>query len=228
MSTTLTRCERAPRRRAEIRRTPFAPARAEAGPRPDRMVSGDFRAPRSLRAFSRGTAVGGLRGMATTLTRCRQPLGARETASHSPNCAPPLITRESDFCGVCPESLVQFVSLDAVSTILVRAPQVGRRRQSLASALRRRAAAGRRSIRHERKLAGGLSERMSVRGGSSGRSGFLLATSTIDRMGQEHSLICPAIWSECRSEWRPAILRAPAQAPHDQRVRRRRRPSPRR
>ena len=81
---------------------------------------------------SRGLAGGGLRGMATTLTRCRQPLRARETAFHSPNCAPSLSTRDSDLLRVCPESLVQFVSLNAVSTMLDRALQVGRRRQSLA------------------------------------------------------------------------------------------------
>jgi hypothetical protein len=52
-------------------------------------------------------------------------------------------TRDSDFCKVCAESLVQFVLLDAVSAILVRAPQVGRSRQSPAT---RVAGAGARSL----------------------------------------------------------------------------------
>ena len=67
-------------------------------------------------ARSRGTANGGLRGMATTLTRCRQPLATRETASRSPDCAPSLRLAIPIFCGVCAESLVQSISLDAVST----------------------------------------------------------------------------------------------------------------
>jgi len=34
--------------------------------------------------------------MATTPARCRHPLGTRETASHSPDCAPSLRTRDFD------------------------------------------------------------------------------------------------------------------------------------
>ena len=75
--------------------------------------------------------------------------------------------------------------------------------------MRRLAAAGRRSIRNERKLAGGLSE-------PTVRERVPLAVRSFDRQHQRlivfvwsNSLICPAVWSEWRSEC-SAILRAPA------------------
>ena len=93
-----------------------------------------------LRAFSRGIAGRGLRGLATTLTRCRHPLGTRETASRSPDCAASLrraipILAGSERNRACnPSHSTRF------RWSLIRVPQVGRRRQSLATRSARAAA----------------------------------------------------------------------------------------
>ena len=71
------------------------------------------------------TASRGLRGLPPTPARCRHPLGTRETASRSPDCAAAL-RRVTPISLYCAESRVQPVSLDAVSRLrCVRIPQVG-------------------------------------------------------------------------------------------------------
>ncbi len=71
--------------------------------------------------------------MTTTLTRCRHPFGTRETASRSTDCGVHVNARFRPSITVA-ESRVQSASLDAVSALTVRAPQVGhdgqRRRRS--------------------------------------------------------------------------------------------------
>ena len=182
--------------------------------RPNRSSQSDIifgRAAEPRRAFSRGSAGCGLGGVAPMLARSApSSLATRETASHSPDCAPALRRTIPIYCGVCTESCVQFRSFDAVSA--TRSPCRSTRPQpALPRAARRVCAgarAGRRLIRRERVPPGaGIAVfRLQGHQENPGEQVTYRQHRWSRRTDQSRPSICPGVTSDQRSKWRPAEI----------------------
>ena len=114
-------------------------------------------------------------------------------------------TRDSDFCRAARNRACNPSHSTRFRGRLIRVPQVGRARPSLASVRRR---AGRTPFAPEGASSAGRSRKSVSRSGASTarrRADSWQATSPIEGTRPGRSVICPGVTSDRRSEWRSAI-----------------------